>query len=87
MIDMELVGVLVEGEPEEHLKQIRGRKTYANFKKIVTHMKAGDTFEAMKSVFSMMERMRAFRSNAGSMYAEESLELVLREEGLWHGQQ
>ena len=82
MIGME--GILTEATPREHIRKIRGRVSYKDFKAIVSIVKSGDQMAIMKAIYNLMDKRSAYGSAVNSCAAEESLELVLREEGLWH---
>ena len=76
-------GRLTLQTPQEHIALIRSRSSYNDFKTILALMRGGDYMAALKEVDGLLNRKRAYRSVHNAIAAEESMELVLREEGLW----
>ena len=60
--------------------QIRKRKSYLMFKKIAQMIKQDKQEEILKFMHSSIDGRRGYGSETNSAYAEESLNLVIKEE-------
>jgi len=65
------------------LKRIRNRKTYGMWKSILAFLNTDPTkAQILERFFTELDSKRAFRSATAAEYAFESLELLLKDEGL-----
>jgi hypothetical protein len=79
-----MVELLPEGTDVKKLKSIRTRRWYKRFHDLVAIVRLGNPEATMKAIYKMMDTSQGFGHANTAYYAEESLELVLKEEGLWH---
>lgn len=61
-------------------KQIRNRKSYRMFKKIAQMIKQGKKKEILKAIHKFIDQRRGYGSETNSLYAEQSMNLVIDEE-------
>lgn len=61
-------------------EQIRKRKSYTMFKKIAQMIKQGKQGEILKEIHNSIDERRGYGSETNSVYAEQSLNLVIKEE-------
>ena len=59
---------------------------YKRFRDLLTVIGGNDRGVTMQIVYKMMDDAHCFGHSNTAYYAEESLELLLKEEGLWHGE-
>jgi hypothetical protein len=81
-----MVELLPEGTAPKKLASIRTRRWYRRFRDLLVVVKAGNPEATMNAVYKMMDTSQGFGHANTAYYAEESLELLLKEEGLWHGE-
>ncbi len=60
-------------------KIIRKRVTYQKFEKLYDELKGKPIDEQMMSIFKLLDSMMAFNSHTSSVYAKESMELLLKD--------
>jgi len=60
--------------------QIRKRKSYIMFKKIAQMIKQGKQEEILKFVHKSIDERNGYGSETNSVYAEQSMNLVIEEE-------
>jgi hypothetical protein len=61
-------------------QKIRKRKSYQEFKEFLEVVKTNDVQKIMKHHFSALDRKRAFNSQTSAIYAQEALNLLLKDE-------
>jgi len=72
-----------EKEQEKKLERIRNRRSYAYFRELIQWLMTGPSVEEVaRDIYRTLDEKHAFGSMANAEYAEESLELALRDMGV-----
>ena len=69
----------------EYQEKVRGRKSYKDFKDLLLTINKGNETDVLRFVFNLIDFKRGFGSKTNSVYAEESLQLLIKDTGLEEG--